>query len=539
MTRLSETTKYTIYGALFGFCFPIGAIVFLYAIGHIQGESVSAIVTEAHDNALLYIIDSAPFFLGLFARLAGVRQDRLLRFSASLEQQVAEKTESLQRALEESKKANETIAHMAEHDSLTGLLNRRRFQRELEKWGQYALRYKRHAALLFIDLDKFKFVNDTYGHHAGDQYLMAFSDLLTKTFRATDTIARWGGDEFAVLLPETTKEMAIEVVNKLLRIFNETKLVSAGHDVHPSASIGFSLFPDHGSDFGALIVYADAAMYEAKAAGRNCWRLYSSSPQEMMRVQEHIQWEARLRRALENDQFVLFYQPMLRLADNSTPGYEALLRMEDRDGQLIHPGLFLESAERFGLAAPIDFMVIRKAARKLASLSDPALWVSLNLSRASLGNSKLFDHIHAVVKENSLAPGQLHIEITVAAAMEYLGQVRELTVDLKAIGCRVVLDDFGKGPAYRYLQQLPVDMVKIDGSLIRGLSTQKSDQALVQNLTAIAHEMGVQVTAKFVEDVALLEILRRLDVDYAQGFAIGRPLESIEQLRSIMPIGEN
>lgn len=458
-------------------------------------------------------------------------------FSASLEQQVAEKTKSLQRALEASKKANETIAHMAEHDSLTGLLNRRRFQRELEKWGQYASRYKRSAALLFIDLDKFKFVNDTYGHHAGDQYLIAFSDLLTKTFRATDTIARWGGDEFAVLLPETPKEPAIEVANKLLRIFNETKLVIAGHDLYPSASIGFALFPDHGSDFGALVVYADAAMYEAKAAGRNCWRMYSSSPQEMMRVQEHIQWEARLRRALENDQFLLFYQPMLRLADNSTPGYEALLRMEDRDGQLINPGLFLESAERFGLAVPIDFMVIRKAARKLASLSDPALWVSLNLSRASLGNPKLFDHIHAVVKENTVALGQLHIEITEAAAMEYLGQVRELTVDLKAIGCRVVLDDFGKGPAHRYLQQLPVDMVKIDGSLIRGLSTQKSDQALVENLTAVAHEMGIQVTAKFVEDVALLEILRRLDVDYAQGFAIGRPLESIEQLRSIMAIG--
>lgn len=534
MTRMDETTKYTIYGALFGLCFPIGSVVFLYFMGELSDASdISSIIARAHDNSLLYVIDSAPFFLGLFARLAGIRQDRILRFSMSLEQQVAEKTESLRLALEESKKANEMIAHMAEHDSLTGLLNRRRFQKELEKWGQYALRYKRSAALIFIDLDKFKFVNDTYGHHAGDQYLTGVSDLLKAALRTTDTIARWGGDEFAVLLPETQKDAAVEVANKLLRLFNETNLTIAGHTFSPSASIGMALFPDHGTDFNALVVYADAAMYEAKGAGRNCWRLYSSSPQEMQRVQEQIQWEGRLRRALENDQFLLFYQPVLRLADNSTRGYEALLRMEDREGQLISPGLFLESAERFGLAVPIDYMVIRKAARKVSSLAGSDLWVSLNLSRASLEDAKLFEHIKMVVEESALDRGQLHIEITEAAAMEYLGQVRELGVQLKAIGCRLVLDDFGRGPVYQYLPQLPVDMVKIDAALIRDLRKKKSSQTLVASLTAVAHEMKIQVVAKFVEDTALLDILRRLNVDYAQGFAIGRPMESIEQQRLI------
>lgn len=296
MAHLNETTKYTLYGALFGFCFPVGSIFFLYLmheLGDVHG--LSNIIAAGHRYSLLYIIDSAPLFLGLFARLAGIRQDRILRFAASLEQQVADKTESLRLALEESNKANEMIAHMAEHDALTGLLNRRRFQKELEKWGQYALRYQRSAALVFIDLDKFKFVNDTYGHHAGDEYLTAISDLLTKGLRTTDTIARWGGDEFAVLLPETSKDTAIEVANKLLRLFNETDLNVAGHHLHPSASIGLALFPDHGTDFESLSVYADAAMYEAKSAGRNCWRLYSSSPQEMQRVQEHVQWEGRLR----------------------------------------------------------------------------------------------------------------------------------------------------------------------------------------------------------------------------------------------------
>jgi EAL domain-containing protein (putative c-di-GMP-specific phosphodiesterase class I) len=207
--------------------------------------------------------------------------------------------------------------------------------------------------------------------------------------------------------------------------------------------------------------------------------------------------------------------------------------MEDRDGQLISPGLFLESAERFGLAVPIDHMVIRKAVRKIHGFDEQDLWISLNLSRASLEDEKLFDHIRSVVEETALRPGQLHIEITEAAALEHIGQVRELAVKLKSIGCRLVLDDFGHGPSYQYLQQIPVDMVKIDASLIRGLLTQKTNQTLIKSLTTIAHDLGIQVVAKFVEDEALIEILRELNVDYAQGFAIGRPMESIEQIQSM------
>ena len=531
---MNETTKYTLYGALFGCCFPIGSIVFLCFMGEIANTSgLLPILAEAHQNSLLWVIDTAPLFLGLFARLAGVRQDRILRFSASLEQQVAVKTESLRLALDESRKANEMIAHMAEHDSLTGLLNRRRFQKELDKWGLYARRYQRGAALLFIDLDKFKFVNDTYGHHAGDQYLTAISDLLRNALRTTDTVARWGGDEFAVLLPETPKNAAIEVAHKLLKLFNETKFDIEGHEFRPSASIGMALFPDHSEDFGELILFADAAMYEAKNAGRNCWRLYSSSPQEKLCVQEQVEWEGRLRRALENDQFVLFYQPLLRLADNTTPGYEALLRMEDRDGKLISPGVFLESAERFGLAISIDHIVIRKAIRKIQSFDAQDIWISLNLSHTALKDEKLFDYIRAMLEENSLRPGQLHFEVTEAAAMEYIGQVRDLSVQLKTMGCSLVLDDFGHGPVHHYLQQISADMVKIDASLIRDLLTHQTNQTLVKNLTSIAHDLGIKVVAKFVEDVSLIPLLRELNVDYAQGFAIGRPMESIEQLRSL------
>ncbi len=538
--RITETTKYTAYGTLFGLCFPVGAVAFLYLIGEIGAhDSPHSLVAQAHQNSLLYIIDTAPFFLGLFLRFAGIRQDKLLQFSASLEQQVAAKTESLSHALIEAKKANETIAHMAEHDMLTGLLNRRRFQKELEKWSHYTLRYQRSAALVFIDLDEFKYVNDTYGHSAGDKYLIGVAELLTSALRTTDTVARWGGDEFAILLPETSKEAAITVANKLLQLFNKTELDIEGHILWPSASIGMALFPDHGTDLEGIVVYADAAMYEAKAAGRNCWRLYSSSSQEVERIQGHIQWEGRLRRALENDQFLLLYQPLLRLSDNTTPGYEALLRMEDRDGQYISPGLFLGSAERFGLSVPIDFMVIRKASRKISTLVEHNLWISLNLSRSSLEDVKLFEHIETAVKDNALRPGQLHVEITEATAMEYLDQMSGLIVKLKTIGCSVVLDDFGPGPGYRYLQQLPVDMVKIDGELILGLATQPNNQARVRNITKAAHENGILVTAKCVEDASLIDTLRTLNVDFAQGFAIGMPVEAIEQIQAFVSANEN
>ncbi|TDY04355.1 putative bifunctional diguanylate cyclase/phosphodiesterase [Thiohalophilus thiocyanatoxydans] len=530
MSTLTEATKYTIYGTLFGLCFPVGAIIFLYLMGDIPADlNPVSILANSHENRLLYIIDTAPFLLGLFARFAGIRQDRLLRFSASLEQQVAAKTASLRQALDEAKQANDMIVHMAEHDTLTGLLNRRRFQNELEKWMLVALRYQRTATLIFIDLDKFKYINDNYGHIAGDRYLIEISKLLTSTFRTTDIVARWGGDEFAILLPETSCDAATEVANKLLHLFNNAEIDLGEQKWRPSASIGIALFPDHATDLDELVTYADAAMYEAKSAGGNCWRIYSSSPQEIERVQEHLQWEGRLRRALENDQFLLFYQPLLRLSDNTTPGYEALLRMEDRDGNLISPGLFLASAERFGLSVPIDRMVIRKAARKIGALSQHPVWISLNLSRSSLEDPKLFEKIEAAVRENSLRPGQLHIEITEATAREYLNPLRTLISQLKSIGCSVVLDDFGHGPSRQFLQQLPVDMIKIKGDLIQTLASQQSTQTLVEDIVAVAHEMAIRVTAKHVESENLLELLRDKKFDYAQGFAIGKPVEAIEQ----------
>jgi len=531
---MSESAKYTLFGALFGLCFPLGSIVFLDVIGQVSlAHGVVAAVAQSHSvNPLLFVIDTAPFFLGMFARFAGIRQDRIRRFSEGLEQEVAEKTESLRRSLEEAQKANEMINHMAEHDSLTGLLNRRRFQKELERWVGHATRYQREVAMMFVDLDKFKHINDAYGHAAGDSYLLAAADVLQRGLRSTDYIARWGGDEFAVLLPETPAAAASDVANKLLKLFNQTTVVVGEQKMPISASIGIALMPQHTLAADELLMFADAAMYEAKECGRGCWRMYSASSQEIQHVQEKIRWEGRIRRALETDQFVLLYQPLLDLRNSTTHHYEALLRMEDRDGQLITPGMFLESAELFDLSIPIDRMVIRKVAHKIVTLSDhdPSLCLSVNLSRKTLMDTELLKHVGAIVAQAGATPARLGFEIPERTALENLGRTHNLADEAKEAGYRLIMDDFGAGLAsFRYLQQLSLSMVKFESSLLRDLTSNDETRRVLKTLTAMAHDLGIEVAAKYVEDPTVLDILADLGVDYAQGFAVGKPFDAIEQ----------
>lgn len=534
MRRPSEATKYAFYGAAFGACFPLGSALLLYLMDRLGNPSGAIDALRlAHGNELLYVIDTAPLFLGLFAGLAGIRQDRLRRFSNSLEQQVAEKTQALTMALENERKAAETIAHLAEHDPLTGLLNRRRFQKELERWLQYAERYGRTGTVIFVDLDGFKLVNDSYGHAAGDKYLQHVAEIMTKTLRTTDIVARWGGDEFAILLPETVDDDAIAVANKLLSNFALDPFSVENNRIVPSGSFGLAYFPLHTQSLTDLLAYADAAMYDAKQAGRGCWRLYSASASEMQRVQSHIQWETRVRRALEHDQFVLLYQPVLHLKTNETCGYEALLRMEDRDGQLISPGLFLESAERGGLGSAIDFMVLRKTSRRIVSLAEQGRgpWLSLNLGDSTLQDKRLVAQLQEALRVSPALKGKLQFEVREQSALQNMPLLRDLA---KAIGSdsALILDDFGLGPiAFQFFADLGVKMVKVDASIVRDVQTSKARHKLLKNITATAHDYGIEVVAKFVEHIDMLPLLQKIGVDYAQGFAIGRPLESIEQVK--------
>lgn len=459
-------------------------------------------------------------------------EKQLETMNLTLEDRVTARTTELGVALAEANKANAAVAHMADHDVLTGLLNRRRFQEELDRWGKYALRYNRPGSLMFIDLDKFKDINDSYGHAAGDEYLLAVAELMKKVLRATDYLGRWGGDEFAVLLPETNAAAAQVVGAKVIKILNDVPIAVAGHSLHASASIGIATLPLHTTDINDLMAFADAAMYRAKEAGRSRYWLYAASEHEVRRVGEHARWAGRIRRALETDQFILFYQPLLNLKTGETTEYEALLRMEDTDGHFISPGLFLESAERFDLSILVDRMVIRKTAYRLATLKHLKiqLRLSLNLSLKTMEDAGLVHYISEAIEEFEIDPGKLAFEISETAVLQNMSRVRNLSTEITELGCRLILDDIGVGfSPFQYLSPLSISSVKIKGDLIRNLHQQENKDYLV-SLCKTCRELKIDVVAKFVEDPSLLGELRQIGVDYAQGFAVGQPLESLVSL---------
>ena len=385
---------------------------------------------------------------------------------------------------------------------------------------------------MFIDLDKFKDINDTYGHLGGDEYLLAVADLMKKVLRSTDYIGRWGGDEFAALLPETDGAAAQEVAEKLIQAFSKTSVVISGHTLYASVSIGIAALPEHTSDISELMAFADAAMYKAKEAGRGrCW-LYSASEKEVQRVDEHALWARRIRRALDTDHFILFYQPLLNLKTGETAEYEALLRMEDTDGQFISPDLFLESAERFDLSVPVDRMVIRKAASKIASLRQKKiqLRLSLNLSHKTINDAGLVHYIGEAIDEFGIDPGNLAFEISEATLLQNMNRVHNLSKEISKLGCRLILDDVGFGfSSVNYLTKLSIRTIKIQCDLIRNLHNQENYD-YIEALCKLCREYNVEVASKFVEDLSLLGTLHHIGVDYAQGFSVGSPLESLGDL---------
>ena len=459
-------------------------------------------------------------------------ENQLKTLNQELESRVITRTSQLNVALEEANKANAAVAHLANHDTLTGLLNRRRFQEEMDRWGKYALRYKRPVTLMFIDLDKFKNINDTYGHLGGDEYLLAFTRLLKSTLRSTDYIGRWGGDEFAALLPETDAAAACEVANKLPKIFNTVPITVAGKTIYASASIGIAVLPEHTTDINELTAFADAAMYKAKEAGRGGFCLYSASQQEIQHMGEQARWAGRIRRALETDQFILLYQPLLNLKTGETSEYEALLRMEDVAGQHISPVSFLESAARYDLSVSIDRMVIRKTAHKVAThkQKNRQIRLSLNLSSQSLNDTSMVEYISNVLSEFKIEPTDLAIEISETAILQNIGQGRNLCAQITQLGCKLILDDISVGfSSFHYLAPLPIHSIKIRSDLTHNLH-HPSTLEYITELCRKSHDLNIEVVAKLVEDHTILGILRGIGVDYAQGFAVGRPMDSLDIL---------
>lgn len=431
----------------------------------------------------------------------------------------------------EQKKAESRLSWLADHDHLTGLYNRRRFQREFEKVLLNANRYQHHGALLFLDLDNFKYINDTMGHPVGDAVIKSVSDALLNTIRATDIVARLGGDEFAIVLPEICATDAENVAVKINKKLSELTMnfTTSTHKV--TSSIGIALFPEHGQQVDKLLANADIAMYQAKDHGRAAWHTFSEHDQVKERIERYVYWKSQTERALKNDGFSLFYQPIMSLHDGKISHYEALLRMHGENGEILSPASFIHIAENTGQIHDIEHWVLRSAVASLSKINQthPTVSFSINLSAYAFSDPQILPLLRNLINKHHVKAENLIFEITETAAFSDFNAACKLMTSIRAMGCKFALDDFGVGfCSFYYLKTLPVDFIKIDGSFIRNLTNNSDDQLIVKAMSEFARGFGKKTIAEFVENKQTLELLHKYQVDFVQGYHIGKPAKSIK-----------
>ena len=435
---------------------------------------------------------------------------------------------------------NNQLKHQATHDTLTGLLNRNEFDKRLSNCLTSTQDNIRHS-LIYIDLDKFKIVNDTCGHQAGDQLLRQLSSILSPMVRGRDALARLGGDEFAILLEACPKSAALKVANDVLSTIQKFRFTHDHKTFDVGASMGIAHFSSGNQSINDPLSVADSACYKAKENGRNC-----IVEMDISTIQHHpsippqqMQWINRLNTALETDQFILFQQRVIPTnpGKNDYLHFEVLLRIKDDDGRLISPGAFLPAAERYGLIHKIDHWVIKNTFAWLSN--NPSVLAkthlcSINLSGLSLSDEDLTEYVTRYIKLYNIDCNKICFEITESSAIQNLSLAFEFIHNMHELGCSFSLDDFGTGmSSFSYLKQLPVNHLKIDGSFIRHIDSDPIDLAMTRSINEIGHVMGMSTMAEFVESKEILQLLSQLGVDYAQGYHIAQPAPLEELLKTL------
>ncbi len=419
----------------------------------------------------------------------------------------------------------EQLVRLAQHDPLTSLYNRRRFEDELARFFHAAERIPSQAALLFFDLDEFKYINDTFGHRAGDSVLNRMAVEIRTLVRSGETLFRLGGDEFAVLMPHASLDDAQHLAERIVARISQTPLRLHEHTVRLTTSLGIAHFPTHADNAEDLVAHADAAMYQAKHTGKNRWNVYRPDRDSSREMATRLAWNDRIARALEHDLLRLHFQGVHHAADGRLAHLEALIRMEDEasPGQLIMPAQFIEPAEKSGKILQIDRWVIGRSIELLASHPNlPA--IAVNISGRSFDDPELPAWIGGQLRQRQVAPRRLLVELTETSAVSDMGDAARFIAALRDTGCPICLDDFGTGfSSFAYLKNLQADVLKIDGMFIRDLPSERDNQVFVRAIIEVAHGMGKLTVAEFVEDEATLQMLRALGVDMVQGYHLDRP----------------
>ncbi len=473
-------------------------------------EIADSIVLIRHDGTEIAVDESAAPIRDRAGNVTGVV---LVLHDMSRERQYAAK-----------------LSFLASHDALTGLINRREFEQRLRLAIASAAELDRHHSVMYLDLDQFKIVNDTCGHAAGDELMRQVSTLLHRRLREVDTLARLGGDEFGVLLENCPAPHAARVAEELRQSLRDYRFVWHGRSFSIGVSVGLVNISGNQLRLEDIMSAADAACYMAKEKGRDRVQVYHPNDTELSRRQGEMEWVERIHRALDDNRFSLYAQKIIKLRDAGIGGQhvELLIRMRDEEGHIIPPMAFIPAAERFNLMPLIDQWVLRTALSTLAARHarrDYSIETcAINLSGASIGDDRFLDYVCEQFVACPVPYQIICFEITETAAISNLSKAERFIHELRAMGCRFSLDDFGAGmSSFAYLKQLPVDFLKIDGSFVKDMYSDPINRAMVEAINHIGHVMGKKTIAEFVENDRVIEALRQIGVDYAQGYGVARP----------------
>lgn len=454
-----------------------------------------------------------------------VKQERDLSYQR--QQQIEEENAQL-------KVMEARLQFSVNHDDLTGLANRRRLEQALELSLTQIRHFHTSSALFYIDLDSFKVLNDAEGHEAGDTLLVQVASSLRRFFKVQDTLVRIGSDEFAVLVDNIDRQTALSRAEGLRNLFDGYSFAHHDHHYHLSASIGVKCINDaEQATAGEMLSHANQACFTAKKRGRNRVHVYSPEDREMHTLRHSVEWAPRIRAALKQGHFVLEFQPIYELAEQRINHYECLIRMRGDGDMLYYPNDFIPVAEAMGLIHQIDFWVVSRAFDLMRTLPTD-IAIAINLSGNIFLDQNLYSLVEGKLAETGIDPSRIVFEITETSAISNFEQTKKMVVRLRELGCRFALDDFGAGfNSYSYLKHFPVDILKIDGGFITDLDNDPVDQLLVKSMIDIAHSLGKQIVAEFVERQSTMQLLQEYGVDFVQGYLVGKP-----QTKLPMPLNE-